>query len=406
MDHALEKSLTAGWHKMATTLVQGGRAAVEEGGTLVNLPVERGSTVLFPSIEAMNRQDGRSHAHKAVYGAMGNPTQHELEQFIAVLEGGSHTQIVNSGLSACTTPLLAFLGQGDHLLLPDSVYGPTRRFAETMLRRLGVQTSYYPPMASRDVVEGFLQSNTRIVFAESPGSHTFEVQDVPMLADVAHQAGALCFLDNTWGFGIFQPFEHGVDVSIQALSKYPSGHADVIMGSITVNDAAHWKVLRDASIQLGQCASPDDCWLVLRGLRTIGVRMAHQSQNAYALAVWLKTRSEVERVLHPAFEDCPGHDFWKRDFQGANGLFGVQLKADISVQAAETMLDGLRHFGIGASWGGYESLVLPTTGHIRRSAEAGPTAPTFRVHVGLESLEDLKIDLSRGLDSLAYHAAE
>nr|WP_267298812.1 cystathionine beta-lyase [Neokomagataea thailandica] len=402
MNDVTDKHLTAGWHRMATTLVQGGRAEAEDGGTLVNLPVERGSTVLFPSIEAMNRQDGRSHAHKTVYGAMGNPTQHELEKFIAVLEGGSHTQIVNSGLSACTTALLGFLKQGDHLLLPDSVYGPTRRFAETMLRRMGVETTYYAPMASREDVEAQVQTNTRIIFVESPGSHTFEVQDVPMLSDVAKQVGALCFLDNTWGFGIFQPFEHGVDVSIQALSKYPSGHADVIMGSITVNDAAHWKVLRDASIQLGQCASPDDCWLVLRGLRTIGVRMVHQSQNAYALAAWLKTRPEVARVLHPAFEDCPGHSFWKRDFQGANGLFGVELHPEIKMSAVESMLDELRFFGIGASWGGYESLVLPTTGHVRRSAENGPVAPTFRVHVGLESLEDLKIDLARGLDSLNY----
>ncbi|KXV61840.1 cystathionine beta-lyase, partial [Gluconobacter japonicus] len=236
----LETRVSAGWNRLASTLVQGGRAEASEGGTLVNLPVSRGSTVLFPTLESMNRMDGRSHAHKAVYGAMGTPIQHELEVLLSAIEGGTHTQVVNSGLSACTTPLLAFLGQGDHLLLPDSVYGPTRRFADTMLKRLGVSTTYYAPMATRAEIEALTRPETRIIFAESPGSHTFEVQDVPMLADVAHQAGALLFLDNTWGIGVFQPFEHGVDVSIQALTKYPGGHSDVIIGSITVNDEAHW----------------------------------------------------------------------------------------------------------------------------------------------------------------------
>lgn len=398
----LATRVSAGWSRLASTLVQGGRAEASESGTLVNLPVSRGSTVLFPTLESMNRMDGRSHAHKAVYGAMGTPIQHELEVLLSAIEGGTHTQVVNSGLSACTTPLLAFLEQGDHLLLPDSVYGPTRRFADTMLKRLGVSTTYYAPMATRAEIETLTRPETRIIFAESPGSHTFEVQDVPMLADVAHQAGALLFLDNTWGIGVFQPFEHGVDVSIQALTKYPGGHSDVIIGSITVNDETHWKTLRDASIQLGQCASPDDCWLTLRGLRTMGVRLAHQSRSALEIAQWLKTRPEVARVLHPALEDCPGHDIWKRDFTGACGLFGVELQPDISVVAAERMIDGLSMFGIGASWGGYESLVLPTTGHVRRvTGDGGPKAATFRLHIGLESVEDLKADLARGLDGLA-----
>ncbi|MBS1036967.1 cystathionine beta-lyase [Gluconobacter cerinus] len=397
----LETKVSAGWNRLASTLVQGGRADVRESGTLVNLPVTRGSTVLFPSLEAMNRMDGRSHSHKAVYGAMGTPVQHELEKLLSLIEGGTHTQVVNSGLSACTTPLLAFLGQGDHLLLPDSVYGPTRRFADTMLKRMGISTTYYAPMATRAEIEALIRAETRIILAESPGSHTFEVQDVPMLADVAHQADALLFLDNTWGIGVFQPFEHGVDVSIQALTKYPGGHSDVIIGSITVNDETHWKTLRDASIQLGQCASPDDCWLTLRGLRTMGVRLTHQSRSALEIAQWLKTRPEVARVLHPALQDCPGHEFWKRDFTGACGLFGVELQPDISVEAAERMIDGLSMFGIGASWGGYESLVLPTTGHMRRVTEAGaPKAATFRLHIGLESVDDLKADLARGLDGL------
>jgi len=398
----IETRVSTGWKRLASTLVQGAREDASDGGTLVNIPPTRGSTVLFPTLEAMNRMDGRSHAHKAVYGAMGTPIQHELEKLLASIEGGTHTQVVNSGLSACTTALLAFLGQGDHLLLPDSVYGPTRRFADTMLKRMGINTTYYAPLATREEVEALIKPETRIVLAESPGSHTFEVQDVPMLADVAHQAEALLFLDNTWGIGVFQPFEHGVDLSIQALSKYPGGHSDVIIGSITVNDEGHWKTLRDASIQLGQCSSPDDCWLTLRGLRTIGVRLAHQARSALEIAQWLKTRPEVARVLHPALEDCPGHEIWKRDFTGACGLFGVELKPDISVAAAERMIDGLSMFGIGASWGGYESLVLPTTGHVRRvTGEGGPKAATFRLHIGLESVDDLKADLARGLDGLA-----
>ncbi|MBS1085009.1 cystathionine beta-lyase [Gluconobacter sphaericus] len=398
----LEKQVSAGWSRMASMLVREGRPhELPESGIFVNAPVSRGSTVLFPSLEAMNRTDGRSHAHKAVYGAMGSPIQHQLEEMLSRIEGGTHTQVVGSGLAACALPLLAFLGCGDHLLLPDSVYGPTRRFAGTMLQRMGVMTTYYPPMASRDEVLSLMRPETKVLFAESPGSHTFEVQDVPMLSDIAHEAGALLMLDNTWGIGVFQPFTHGVDVSIQALSKYPAGHSDVIMGSVTVNDEAHWKTLRDAAIQLGLCAGPDDCWLTLRGLRTMGVRLAHQSRSALEIAQWLKTRLEVARVLHPALEDCPGHPFWKRDFTGACGLFGVELQPKISVEAAERMIDGLEMFGIGASWGGYESLVLPTTGHIRRvTGEGGPTSATFRLHIGLEDVEDLKTDLARGLDSL------
>ncbi|MBS1090861.1 cystathionine beta-lyase [Gluconobacter sp. Dm-74] len=400
----LEQRVSAGWGRMASMLVREGRSHdLPETGEFVNAPVSRGSTVLFPTLEAMNRTDGRSHAHKAVYGAMGSPIQHQLEKMLSLIEGGTHTQVVNSGLAACTMPLLAFLGCGDHLLLPDSVYGPTRRFAGTMLQRLGVVTTYYPPMASRAEIKAFIRPETKVLFAESPGSHTFEVQDVPMLAEVAHEAGALLMLDNTWGIGVFQPFVHGVDVSIQALTKYPAGHSDVIMGSVTVNDEAHWKTLRDAAIQLGQCAGPDDCWLTLRGLRTMGVRLAHQARSALDIAQWLKTRPEVARVLHPALEDCPGHEFWKRDFTGACGLFGVELQPGISVEATERMIDGLSLFGIGASWGGYESLVLPTTGHIRRvTGEGGPTSATFRLHIGLEDVEDLKTDLARGLDGLQF----
>lgn len=393
-----------GWQKLGTALTHAGRPKAPEGGVYVNPPVERGSTVLFPSLESMGKRGLERYNHASIYGAMGSPTQHELEKLIAQIEGGTDCQIVSSGLAACTTPLLAFLKAGDHCLLADSVYGPTRRFAENMLRRFGVDISYFPPCASRAEVEDYIQPNTRIIFTESPGSHTFEVQDIPMLADVAHKNGALLFLDNTWGFGIFAPFEHGVDVSIQALTKYPSGHSDVIAGAITVADQACWRTLRDASIQLGQLAGPDDCWLTLRGLRTMGVRLAQQARTALQIATWLQERPEVAQVLHPALPDCPGHAFWKRDFTGAGSLFGVVLNNTYTQKNMERMINAMRLFGIGASWGGYESLVLPTTGGITRSfGTEQPSDPAFRLQIGLENVQDLIADLEQAFNAL-HHA--
>lgn len=398
-------SVDAGWQKLGTDLTHSGRPNTPKEGIYVNPPLERGSTVLFPSLESMSRKGQERYNHASIYGAMGSPTQHELEKLIAHIEGGTDCQIVSSGLAACTTPLLAFLKAGDHCLLADSVYGPTRRFAENMLKRFGVEISYFPPCASRSEVEDYVQPNTRIIFTESPGSHTFEVQDIPMLADVAHQHGARLFLDNTWGFGIFAPFEHGVDVSIQALTKYPSGHSDVIAGAVTVADQASWRILRDASIQLGQVAGPDECWLTLRGLRTMGVRLAQQARTALQIATWLQERPEVALVLHPALPDCPGHNLWKRDFTGAGSLFGVVLTPTYTQQNMNRMIDALRLFGIGASWGGYESLVLPTTGGITRDfGSEQPSDPAFRLQIGLENAQDLIADLEQAFNALHHPA--
>lgn len=395
-----------GWSRFATLLAQGGRgAAPGRDGRYVNVPLARGSTVLFPTLEAM-RDNGRgAYDHQSIYGAMGSPVQHELEGLVAAVEGGAHTQIVSSGLAACTTPLLAFLSAGDHLLLPDSVYGPTRRFADTMLARFGVNTTYYPPCADETAIRSLIRPETKVVFTESPGSHTFEVQDIPMLARVAHEAGALLMLDNTWGIGVFQPFEHGVDISIQALTKYPGGHSDIILGAATVADEALWRRLRDSAIQLGQLGGPEDCWLTLRGLRTMGVRLQAQACAALRVALWLRERPEVARVFHPALPDCPGHMLWRRDFSGASALFGVELSADFSVSAMEAMVDSLDMFGIGASWGGYESLVLPSTGGIRRTLPQTPGGPAFRLQIGLEAPDDLISDLEQGLSVLRTVAA-
>jgi cystathionine beta-lyase len=357
--------------------------------------------VLYESMDAMRARSAQRYEHQLIYGAMGGPTQALLEEAIAAIEGGRHTQVVSSGLAACTTPLLSFLGAGGHCLVPDSVYGPTRRFCDTMLRRLGIDTTYYPPMIEEADLEALMRPSTQVVFAESPGSHSFEVQDVPMLARVAHRHGAKLMLDNTWGIHVFQPFEHGVDISIQALTKYPAGHADAVVGAITVVDEADWVVLRDSAVQMGQYASPDECWLTLRGLRTMGLRLDHQSRSAMQVARWLQDRPEVARVLHPALPGSPGHDVWCRDFSGATSLFGVVFDARYTAQAVEDMAAALGVFSLGASWGGYESLALPTTGTISRTTEPLTiTGPALRLHIGLEPVDHLIADLSGGLDVL------
>lgn len=388
-------NVTRGWNKLSSTLVRQARPSAQAEGTSVNLPLTRGSTVLFPTLEDMNTQGRRRYEHEYIYGAMGTPVQHELEKAIATLERGSDCQIVSSGLAACTMPFLAFMQAGEHCLIPDSVYGPTRRFAENTLKRFGVSTTYYPPQASAEEIEKLFQPNTRILFTESPGSHTFEVQDIPMLAACAHAHNALVVLDNTWGFGIFAPFEHGVDISIQALTKYPSGHSDVIAGAVIVNQKHHWKTLRDTAIEMGQLAGADDCWLTLRGLRTMGVRLAHQARSALDIALWLQEQPQVATILHPALPSCPGHALWARDFTGAGSLFGVVLQKEYSQAGMEKMINHLQCFGIGASWGGYESLVLPTSGGLTRNftAPIDGAGPSFRLQIGLENIEDLQADL-------------
>ncbi|HTW27176.1 MAG TPA: cystathionine beta-lyase [Acetobacteraceae bacterium] len=382
---------------LATRLSHLGRAGTHVHG-FVNPPVMRGSTVLYPSCEAKRAIGRRRLEPELIYGTMGSPTHFALQEAIAEIEGGTQCQVVGTGLAAITTPLLAFLQAGDHCLVPDSVYGPTRAFCDGMLQRLGIATTYYPPELDADGVTALLRPETRVVFAESPGSHTFEMQDVPMLARVAHAHGAKLLMDNTWGIRSFQPFAHGVDVSIQALTKYVGGHSDILLGAVTVADPADWERVRTTTLQLGQYASPDDCWLALRGLRTLGVRMERQMRSGLEIAAWFAARSEVLRVLHPALPGAPGHALWKRDFTGACSLFGVVFRPDYASAAVEAMIDALSLFGIGASWGGFESLALPTRGAIVRTAGTGDFGgPIARFHIGLEEPADLIADLERGL---------
>jgi cystathionine beta-lyase len=353
------------------------------------------------------RSAGRRRLDQAwVYGTMGSPTHHALEDVVAEIERGSRCQLTSTGLSAITTPLLAFLGAGDHLLVPDSVYGPTRNFCNSMLLRLGVTTTYYDPCIDAEGLTALLLPETKVLFLESPGSHSFEVQDVPALAEVAHAHGAKVLMDNTWGIHFFQPFRHGVDVSIQALTKYVAGHSDVLLGGVTTNSDADWERVRLAAIELGQYASPDDCWLALRGARTLAVRLQRQMQSGLAVARWLDERPEVARVLHPALPSCPGHRFWQRDFSGACSLFGFVLQPGIAPAAVDAMVDSLEYFGIGASWGGYESLILPSLGAIARTCGTGEFGgPIVRIHVGLEDVADLTADLARGFSVLADYRA-
>ncbi len=381
-----------------TRLVHLGRAGTRQHG-LVNPPVHRGSTVLYESMAQRRALAGRPHERLLTYGLSGTPTHFALEDAVAAVEGGTHCQIVGSGLAAVTVPLLGCLSAGDHCLMPDSVYGPSRSFCDRTLARLNIATTYYDPVSSADALGALFRPTTRVLFLESPGSHSFELQDVPALAALAHARGATVLMDNTWGLQCFQPFRHGVDVSIQALTKYAGGHSDVLLGAITTNAPEHARRIRSAVLELGQYASPDDCWLTLRGLRTLGVRLAHQQRSGIEVARWFAGRPEVAEVLHPALPGAAGHELWRRDFTGAPSLFGVVFQPAISVAQADAMTDALRLFGIGASWGGYESLVLPTTGIITRNAALRHQGTMVRFHIGLEDVADLIADLEQGFEA-------
>jgi cystathionine beta-lyase len=389
-----------------TRLSHAGRAGTKVHG-FVNPPVHRGSTMLHTDCADRIAFGTKRLEQAEVYGVMGNATHHALEDMIAEIEGGTRSQIVSSGLAAVTTPLLSYLKAGHHCLMPDSVYGPARVFANTMLKGLGVETTYYDPVIDAAGLEGLIRPNTAVVYLESPGSHTFEVQDVPALAAVAHRHGAKVLMDNTWGIHHFQPFRHGVDVSIQALTKYPVGHSDVLLGAITVASPAEWERVRLGALALGQYASPDDCWLCLRGLRTMAVRLQRQAQSALEVAAWLQGRQEVRTVLYPALPGAPGHELWKRDFTGACSLFGVVFQPEFTPEATRAMIDSLHLFGIGASWGGFESLALPTTGFLTRTAGSGEfDGPVVRLHIGLEDPADLIADLEQGMSAMRRYPAE
>lgn len=396
-DDSIPTNKTQGF---ATRLSHAGRAGTHVHG-FVNPPVHRGSTVLFPNCEA--RRDGAKHRFEQymTYGTQGGPTHYAFEDVVAEIEGGTRCLVVGTGLAAVAVPLLAYLKAGDHCLMPDSAYGPARNICEGLLRNWGIETTYYDPTVDEAAAAALIRPNTRVFYTESPGSHTFEVQDIPAIARAAHARGVKVLMDNTWGIHHFQPFQHGVDVSIQALTKYVGGHSDVLLGSVTVNSEADWQAVRGTSSLLGQYASPDDVWLALRGVRTMAVRLKRQEASGLEVARWLEGRPEVKQVMHPALPSHPQHALWRRDFTGACSLFGVVFQPRYAMEDVMRVIDGLALFGIGASWGGFESLAIPTTGFITRSAGTGAFGgPMARLHIGLEEPADLIADLEQALARL------
>ncbi len=387
--------------KEETRLVHAGRHPEEQHG-VVNTPVYHASTVLSPNLAdwEQKKKDYAADKPGVYYGRHGTPTLAALEEAVAGLEGGYRSMLYPSGLAACACALVAYVKAGDHVLISDSAYGPMRRAGWRFLRRFGVEVQFYDPLTGAGIA-ALMRPNTTAVVVEAPGSLTFEMQDIPAIAAVAHQHGATVIMDNTWATPLyFKPFEHGVDVSIHAATKYIVGHSDAMLGVVTTTREA-WKALKDTHVDLGQTAGPDDVFLALRGLRTMAVRLKQHGETGLALAQWLSQQPEVERVLHPALPGDPGHAIWKRDFTGASGLFSVVLKP-VAHETFAAFIDGLELYGIGASWGGFESLAMPFNPAEVRNATKWPHAgPAFRIHAGLEHVDDLIADLAAGLKRLS-----
>jgi cystathionine beta-lyase len=370
-------------------------------GGIVNPPVYRASTVMFRNLADLEQRERRIEAGEDVlwYGRKGTPTSFDVAKALATLEGGDHSLIVSSGLSACIAAIESFVAAGDHILVCDSVYGPTRLFIETVLARFGVNTTFYAPTIGAGIAELF-GPRTRLVYLESPGSQTFEVQDVPAIAAAAHAHGAVVIMDNTWATPLyFKPFEHGVDVSVQAATKYIVGHSDASLGVITAN-RAHAHAVRTHAFTMGLAVGGDDLYLAQRGLRTLALRMQRHWASGLAVAEWLAARPEIEAVLHPALPRAPGHELWKRDFRGASGLFSIVFKP-CPVAAFRAFVDRLELFGLGFSWGGFESLQMPFVPRRNADLEVWSYAgPALRLHVGLEAVDDLLADLTAGFEAL------
>jgi len=408
-----QSRLSAGGECQADSLAASPETFVAHGiidphtqGGMVNPPVYRASTVMFRDMADMENREKliQSGENTLWYGRKGTPTSFAVTKALAALEGGHDSVIASSGLMACVSAIQAFVSAGDHILISDSVYGPTRHFIETVLSRFGVAASFYDPLIGSELGAHF-QPNTRLVYVESPGSNTFDVQDVPAIAATAHAKGAVVVMDNTWATPLyFKPFDHGVDVSVQAATKYIVGHSDATMGVITAN-VEHWDTIREHAFATGLTVGGDDLYLAQRGLRTLPLRMERHWQSGVAIADWLARRPEIAAVLHPALPDAPGHSIWKRDFRGASGLFCVVFKP-CHPAAFRAFVDQLQLFGLGFSWGGFESLAMPcdlqATYYAKRTPHGGPA---LRLHVGLEAVHDLIADLEAGFEVFGRTAA-
>jgi cysteine-S-conjugate beta-lyase len=382
-----------------TRLVHAGRNPSDQHG-FINTPIYRGSTVLYPTMDDLLHRRGRYS-----YGTKGTPTTEALEAAWTEIAGAAGTVLAPSGLAAVTVALLSCLKAGDHLLVTDSVYRPTRIFCDGFLKRFGVETTYYDPMVGAGI-EAQFKPNTVAVLTEAPGSQSFEMQDIPAIAEVAHRRDAVVLMDNTWATPLFfPPHERGVDIAIEAGTKYLSGASDLLLGLVSANERC-FRALRETYDAFAMCPGPEDVFLGLRGLRTMELRLREHERQALDLARWLEARPEIARVLHPALESHPGHAIWKRDFKGSSGLFSVILKP-CSDRALAAMLDGLELFGMGYSWGGFESLVIPFDCATYRTATTWrPEGPALRFHIGLEDPDDLKADLEAGFARLTEANAQ
>ena len=390
--------------KESSILVHAGQSAAQAHRP-VNMPVHRASTIIASTLEGYEANERGDNMFKNVcYGALGTQNAFALCDAVNQLEQGAGSMVTSSGLAACTQSVLCFVGAGDHVLMPDSVYGPLRMFCETILPRFGVETTFYDPLVGEGI--GLLiKANTRVVYTEAPGSLTFEMQDIPAIVKAAHAKGVVVIMDNTWAGPLyFKPLAHGVDICVEAATKFISGHSDLVLGIITARTHELYKQMRGFCVQMGEIASADDCWLALRGLRTMKVRMEAQQKSALELARWLKERPEVKDVLYPPLESDPGHELWKRDFSGAGALFSIVLEKTPR-KAIAAMLDGYEFFGIGASWGGFDSLVElchPERSAVNRKGtvwnEGNSTIVRFAI--GLEDVDDLRRDLELGFTRL------
>ncbi len=385
--------------KPDTRLAVGGRDPLAHHG-YVNPPVYHASTLLYPTAE-----DFLAHRGRYQYGRRGTPTSEALADALRAIEGPNcaGVALLPSGLAAISAALLANLRSGDHVLVTDSAYAPTRKFCNDLLVRYGIATTYYDPLAGAGIAK-LMQPNTRVVFTEAPGSLSFEMQDLPAIAEVAHARDAIVLMDNTWATPLYFPaLDKGVDLAIQSGTKYIGGHSDLMLGAVSAN-TANWPRLRDAVQTMGLCVGPDDMYLGLRGLRTLGVRLDRHQKAGLKVARWLAKRPEILRVLHPAIETDPGHQIWRRDFSGASGLFSVVFKP-VAQTAVNKFLNMLTLFGMGASWGGYESLAIPfDVTNIRTATKWVPGGPCLRFHIGLEDTDDLIADLERGFAAMATGA--
>ncbi|CDU09788.1 cystathionine beta-lyase, PLP-dependent [Vibrio coralliirubri] len=382
-----------------TKLITAGRDKKWTNG-VVNPPVQRASTVVFNSVEE-KRKATINRANKTLfYGRRGTNTHFAFQDAMVEVEGGAGCALYPCGTAAISNAILSFVETGDHILMVDTCYEPTRDFCNTIMKKMGVETTYYEPTIGEGI-QDLIKPNTKVLFTESPGSVTMEVQDIPTLARIAHEHDIIVMLDNTWAAGVnFSPFEFGVDISIQAATKYIVGHSDVMLGTAVANEKC-WDQLREQSYLMGQCVSPDDAYLGLRGIRTLDVRLRQHAESSLKVAKWLETRPEVDHVRHPALESCPGHEFFKRDFTGGNGLFSFVLK-NSNTKATTALLDGMTHFSMGYSWGGFESLILANEPNsfdsLRTVSNPNFEGTLIRVHIGLEDVDDLIADLEAGLE--------